>query len=131
MQAEEIIALDVGSKRIGVARANSIARIPEALETVLVDGEEISRIEQIADGLSAKKIVIGLPRNQSGDETLQSQYVRDFAQKLERFDIIWQDESLTSVSAEASLQQSGKNYSKADVDALAAAQILMDYLNQS
>lgn len=130
MQPEEILALDVGSKRIGVARANTLAKIPEPLLTLNVDGTEIDAINNLASELGATKLIIGLPRNQSGEETEQTEIVRLFAQKLEHFEIFWQDESLTSVSAEAILQQSGKKYGKAEVDALAAAQILKDYLDQ-
>ena len=43
-------------------------------------------------------------------------------------DIVYQDESLTSVMAEEKLKSSGKPYEKADIDALAAALILQDYL---
>ncbi len=125
---EEVLALDVGGKRIGVARANTVARIPEPLATILVDGTEVEQITELAKAHDVTKLVVGLPRNQSGDETAQSQLVRDFAAKLEGFEIIWQDESLTSVNAEEILQQSGKKFSKTDVDSLAAAQILNDYL---
>jgi len=129
MGQEEIIALDVGGRRIGVARANSVARIPEPLATITVDGTELEQINDLAAELGARKLVIGLPRNQQGEETAQTQTVKDFAAKLDGYELIWQDESLTSVAAEDSLQKSGKAYAKADVDALAAAHILKDYLD--
>lgn len=129
MQAEELICLDVGTKRIGVARANTLARIPEALFTIEVDGSEIQAITDLAAELGTSKIVVGLPRNQSGEETQQSQFVRDFAEKLsDNFEIIWQDESLTSLVAETELKAKGKKFSKGEVDAIAARQILQDYL---
>jgi len=130
MKSEEILALDIGGKRIGVARANTIARIPEALETILVDGNEVERIKDIATELGATKLVIGLPRNQSGDETSQSAHVREFAKKLDGFEIVWQDESLTSVIGEEFLRQNRKTYTKADIDSMAAFQILKDYLDE-
>lgn len=126
--SEEIIALDVGGKRIGVARASTIAKIPEPLPAVNVDGTELEQIKKLTEEYQVTKLIVGLPRNQSGEETEQSQIVRDFASKLKGYEIVWQDESLTSVNAEVFLQQSGKNYTKADIDSFAAAQILNDYL---
>ena len=128
MESEELLALDVGAKRIGVARANTIARIPEPLTTIEVDGTEVEQLNELAKDQDVKKLIIGLPRNQSGAETQQTLAVQAFAERLTGFEIIWQDESLTSVAAEEKLQQSGKNYSKGDIDALAATQILSDYL---
>jgi len=43
-------------------------------------------------------------------------------------EVEFQDESLTSVIAEDRLRVSGKPYAKSDIDALAAAIILQDYL---
>ncbi len=128
MDSEELIALDVGEKRIGVARANTIAKLAEPLTTINVDGSEVEQINDICEKHDAKKLVIGLPRNQSGEETKQSELVRDFAEHLKEYEIIWQDESLTSVSAEEKLRQSRKKFEKSDIDSLAATQILSDYL---
>ena len=125
---EEIIALDVGEKRIGVARANLLARLPEPLTTITVDGSEFDAINDICEKNDVHKLVIGLPRNQNGEETEQSKYVRDFADHLKEYKIIWQDESLTSVNAEAALKATGIDYTKGDIDSMAATQILRDYL---
>lgn len=131
MQAEEILALDVGGKRIGVARANTIARIPEQLDTIIVDGTEVNQIIALAKGSDVRKLVVGLPRNQSGDETKQTQAVKEFVAQFDKeFEVIWQDESLTSVAAEEQLMQSGKSFKKGDIDSLAAVQILKDYLDR-
>lgn len=127
----EIISLDVGEKRIGVAVGDCAVRIASPLTTIDVDGFEVSKIAQIIHQHDADTLVIGYPRNQSGEETAQTQYVKSFAEKLSDIDvkIIFQDESLTSVLAESRLISHKKPYTKADIDAMAAAIILQDYLN--
>jgi putative transcription antitermination factor YqgF len=75
--------------------------------------------------------VVGLPRNSQGQETQQSQYVRQFAKSLNVFNlpIECQDESLTSVEAKSLLNLQRSNfYNKQQIDAMAAALILTDYL---
>ena len=128
-----LIALDVGEKRIGVATASGDVRIAVPVGFIEVDGGEIDKISRLVEEYSAKKLIIGLPRNSSGELTLQSEFVQKFAKKLEPIgiDIIFQDESLTSVKAEEYLQSSGKKYEKGDIDARAAALILQDYLERN
>ena len=127
-RAANIIALDVGAKRIGVARASTIAKLPQALETIAVDGQEIKKIVGIIDQEQATTVVVGWPRNQAGLETKQTAEIEQFIQKLSqqtKAEIVRQDESLTSVQAE---NQLGSGASKAAVDARAAELILDDYL---
>lgn len=124
------LALDVGEKRIGVAVADSGIRIAVPYETIEVDGNEVARIAQLFIEQRADALVVGYPRNQSGEPTAQTRYVETFVQTLQDITqhIIYQDESLTSVLAEQRLQASKKPYQKGDIDALAAALILEDYL---
>jgi putative holliday junction resolvase len=124
-----LIALDVGTKRIGVAVADSVVPIAVPLATIDVDGREIELIQGIIKEKSVKKVIIGYPRNQSGESTDQTGYSEEFAKKIRAFaEVEFQDESLTSVIAEDRLRVSGKPYAKSDIDALAAAIILQDYL---
>jgi putative transcription antitermination factor YqgF len=78
-------------------------------------------------------LVVGLPRNQSGEETSQSSYTKTFAKNFEDSvaKIEFQDESLTSVQAENLLKSYKKPYSKGDIDMNAAAIILSDYLEEN
>lgn len=125
----KLIALDVGTKRIGVAASDSALPIAIPLMTLDVDGTEIDAIGKVLQDLSADTIVIGYPRNQSGEPTNQTGFAEAFASKLQQFGtVVFQDESLTSVMAEERLKASGKPYAKGDIDALAAAIILQDYL---
>ena len=112
----KIIGLDVGTKRIGVARADSTVKIAVPIGFIEVDGTEFDQILKIARQNSTNSFVIGLPRSLQGEETAQSRYTRLFAKKLkERLNeakIAFQDESLTSIEAENRLKKSKKPYEK-------------------
>lgn len=131
-QSKSYLALDVGERRIGVALGDSSVRIAIAYETLLVDGSEIDQISQLVARESIDTIVVGYPRNQSGETTAQTRYVEDFANKIKDLSphLLFQDESLTSVHAEQRLKQFGGPYTKADIDMQAAAIILQDYLDK-
>ena len=128
---QTFLSLDVGEKRIGVAKGDDGIRIAFPLETIEVDGTELQKIERLYEYERAAAIVVGYPRNQSGEATQQTTYVTSFIEPLKQkgVAIIFQDESLTSVLAEERLKQTGKPYKKGDIDALAAALILQDYLD--
>ena len=130
MEHITLLALDVGEKRIGVAHADTSVRVPVPYGTVDVDGMEFERLREIVAEYEPSLIIIGLPRNQQGHMTSQTEKVKGFAKHLEQFgiEITFQDESLTSVLAEKYLQSHKKIYNKSDVDAYAAAIILGDYL---
>lgn len=129
-RTKQFLALDVGEKRIGVAKGDAGIRIAVPLETIVVDGSEIDRIKYLVDIESIDTLVVGYPRNQSGEPTAQTSYVESIAAQLTGIapQLVFQDESLTSVTAEQYLQASGRPYVKGDIDAKAAALILQDYL---
>ena len=130
MSSQSLVCLDVGEKRIGVAVADTSIKIAVAFDTILVDGDELNKIAEIVIREGAKMIVIGYPRNQQGETTAQTAYVERFAAQLEEVaeEIVFQDESLTSVMAENRLIDMKKPYTKGDIDAQAAAIILEDYM---
>ena len=127
-----IIGLDVGEKRIGVAKADSGTRIAIPVGFILVDGSEWQEIARIARMNNTDWFVLGLPRSNDGNETAQSMYVRNFAkmmvEKIPNAKIRFQDESLTSVEAESRLKQRKKKYEKGEIDAEAASIILQDFM---
>jgi putative Holliday junction resolvase len=125
---DHILALDYGGKRVGVAIAQVVARLPRPLttlpntETLMNDVRKL--VEQEAVGL----VVVGLPRGMDGGYTKQTEIAEAFAQQLAGIltvPVELADETLTSVDAEGSLN--GKAYAKGDIDALAASLILERY----
>lgn len=134
MKAKNLLGLDIGTRRIGVAVANSSIKIAIPLTTIEVnDGDEILQINKIIVNEKIDTIVAGLPRNMSGEETSQSVYTKEFLEnfKLSVNEIKFQDESLTSIQAENILKSYKKPYTKGDIDMQAAAIILQDYLEEN
>ncbi|HTE22632.1 MAG TPA: Holliday junction resolvase RuvX [Candidatus Limnocylindria bacterium] len=126
-----VLALDVGGKRVGVAMTNTLARLPHPHATLVRDGTFWDRLKKLLSEESIAEVVIGLPRNLEGRETAQTAATRQFtAEFQERFTVPvhMQDEALTSHQAEQELNARGKPFTKGDIDALAATYILEDYL---
>lgn len=131
MTNRQIMALDYGDVRVGVAMADENIKI--AIPYGAIDNTEqlLADILKLALDNHIVKIVVGYPRNQSGEPTAQTEKVERFFDNLEQaFDgeVVFKDESLTSVLAEERLKSYKKPYSKGDIDAYAAAIILEDYL---
>ncbi len=126
MKPVNYFALDIGEKRIGIARANSIARIVEPVATIANDGAFATVFKKLVAEHDVSVIVVGLPRSMQGNETDQSRYTRQFVeQNLAKYSIVWQDETLTSVAAE----QRG-TWLNHGIDAAAACIILEDYITE-
>lgn len=127
-EPKNYLGVDVGEKRVGVAVANAIAKLPRPL-IILDNNDDIYRkISAIAKEENIGKIIVGLPRNMSGEETAQSKFSRDFAFELARLtnvDIEFADESLsTKRVAESTYKKDPSGY----LDSIAACFILEEYL---
>lgn len=132
MTNKRLLGLDVGTVRIGMALADSDVKIAIPNGVAHVDGTEIQVIAEQVISNDITTIVVGYPRNQSGEPTSQTEFVESFVKQLSDIDatIVFQDESLTSVIAEQRLTARGVPYSKADIDSEAAVIILQDYVEQ-
>lgn len=132
MKSDAILALDVGEVRVGVALANPVARMASPLTTLQNNDQLTSDILKLAQENQVGTVVIGLPRGLEGQETAQTQKIRQFSEAFEAatgFRTILQDEAVTSVVAEQKLKEANKPYTKEDIDMYAAAEILQDYLD--
>lgn len=123
----QILALDVGKKRTGVARASTEAKLAEPL--LSVDTAKIQEcLRKLSNEYKVECIVIGLPRSLDGDDTEQTRWVREWvANTKPQLDVpfFWQDEALTTELAQKWMQDSKSGH---DLDAHAAAAILDDFL---
>ncbi len=127
------LALDVGEKRIGVAIADSDVRIAVPLLTIEVEKTDaLDEVRRLIGYHDVDTLVVGYPRNQAGEATAQTAYVENFVSQLGDVpaEIVYRDESLTSVLAEDHLRKTRKSYTKADIDMNAAAIILADYIEE-
>jgi putative Holliday junction resolvase len=121
------LGLDVGGARIGVARINSIAQISEPLKVLKNDDQFDKELVSLITEYSADLIVVGKPRNMSGETTQQTEIVEQFAEDhLKKFGVtyVFQDETLSTVAAEGRMPKNATHLQ----DAYAACVILEDYL---
>ncbi len=129
---KSVLSLDVGSTRIGVSVASFNARLARPLTTVLNDEKIFDRLLQIIEEEGVRLLVIGYPRGLAGQITEQTKIVESFGKQCQsrlHIPVVYQDESVTSITAEAELKQHRKSYPKERIDAIAATIILEDYLN--
>jgi len=126
---EHILAIDYGGKRVGVAIAHIIARMPRPLTTLHNNETLLSEIRKLVDNEGVSLVVVGLARDMDGGYTNQTRATEAFADELSKvltIPVELTDETLTSVDAEEIL---GKRiHTKGEVDALAASFILERYL---
>lgn len=121
----EVLGIDFGSKRIGLARGNSSAKLAVPLKTLANDNTFWAKLAAVINSQQIECLVLGLPRGLDGQETTQTALTRDFAKSLGSktgLPLLYQDEAATTVTA---VQQG----SRADKDSAAAALILQDYLD--
>ncbi len=129
-----ILALDVGDRRVGVAVASLVARLPRPLTAVLRGDACFDELRNIMRSEDIGEIVVGLPRGLNGQSTGQTEATERFISELKHevdVPVHVQDEALTSKQAEAELNKRGKRgatHTKGDIDALAATYILEDFL---
>ena len=129
------LAIDYGNKRTGLALCDQDETIASPL-TVLNTGKNLlKKIADIVHDEEIDAIIVGLPINMDGSEGFQAKRVRHFAEQLQKqlnVDIHFRDERLSTFGAQEKLEQtdlSKKNKSER-LDALAAAQILQDFLDE-
>ena len=130
----KIMALDVGTKRIGVALSDylQVIAIPHSCIPRQPEQNALKSIQQIAKENHVEKIIVGLPKNMDDSIGFQGQDCIDFSQKIVGFDIILEDERLTSEEAENRLRERKVDFrkNKGLVDMESACVILEQYLGR-
>jgi putative Holliday junction resolvase len=135
------LAIDLGEKRTGLSVGDAQTRVVTPLEVLEISAGAdagkllVSRLAQVAEEQlgGAGEIVFGLPLNMDGSEGPAAKRVRAIAALVgaaTKRAVRFQDERLTSAAADWSMARSGltRGQKKQRRDALAAAEILRDYL---
>lgn len=136
------LGLDIGTVRIGIAQSDMLGMLASNLETytrkyIKVD---VAHIVQIIQQNNINTVVVGLPLKMNGEEGQSVQMVKDFVQELQaqlqeknmQIPIVYQDERLTTVSAERVLLSANvrREKRKQVIDKIAAQIILQAYLDK-
>ena len=130
----KVMALDVGTKRIGIALSDYLQVIatPHSFISRQPESSAIEEIIKIAKDNRVEKIVVGVPLNMDGSKGPQADDCINFSQKITGFDIILEDERLTSEEAEERLRARKVDFrkNKGLVDMESACVILEQYLGK-
>lgn len=152
-----LIALDVGEVRIGVAVSDATGFLASPYTTLHVSHDEQqiwSAIRRIIEETEAEGLVVGLPISLDGQIHQQGERVQAFAERLQphiTIPLVFWDERLSTVEAQRLLGERGQGSERKrgrhggqggrqrprtkqrrrgqEIDALAAAVFLQDYLN--
>ena len=130
-----VLAVDVGSVRVGVAASDPHRILASPVETVPAPGH--SRVAELVAERAAVLVVVGLPVSLSGEAASASAVMaRDWASLLAPLvapvEVRLVDERLTTVTATAALRASGRTSreSRRVVDQAAAVALLQGVLDQ-
>lgn len=128
----KVMALDIGTKRIGVALSDYMLMLANGHSCIPRDNNSVNQILKIAKENNVQKIVVGIPYNMDGTEGSQAQDCRDLASQIEGYEIIFEDERLTSDTAEENLRERKIDFrkNKGLVDIESARIILEQYLSR-
>ncbi len=135
-QGQPLVALDLGTKTIGVAISDLTRTIASPLLTIARTKftKDAEQLLAIIAREKAALLLLGLPLNMDGSEGPRAQSTRAFARNLARLTdvpIVYWDERLSTVAVErAMIAADASRAKRADnVDQLAAAWILQAALD--
>ena len=132
---ERILALDVGSRTIGLAVSDPLGITAQGLQTIRRKNRrtDFALLDKVVEQYKVKEIVVGYPLRLSGATGTQSEKMAVFAEELrKKFRIpvhLW-DERLSSAEANRVLRDSEMSIQRRGevVDRLAAVLILQSWM---
>jgi putative Holliday junction resolvase len=131
------MAVDPGSKRVGLALSDPSATIAQALATLPAEPADslAARLAAMAQAHGAERIVVGLPRRLDGTRGPEAAAAEALAAQLRKasgLPVEMVDERLTTVAAERALIADGVRREKRrlSVDRVAAALMLQAHLDR-
>lgn len=131
------VALDVGTRRIGVAVSDSAGAVATPYEVVERSGDrgrDHRRIAELVEECEADVVVVGLPRSLDGSLGPAARAILDEVDELRSAlaaDVVTWDERLSTVEAERSLRTMNvkRGRRRRIVDQVAATVILQSWLD--
>ena len=134
---ETVLAFDFGTRRTGVAVANTLTRSAQALTTIAAadDGARLAAIAALVNEWQPQRLVVGVPLHADGTPHATTAHARRFARQLgERFGLPVEaaDERHTTHAARAALGEAGVRGrdARAARDEVAAQLILQGWLDE-
>lgn len=132
---KRVLAIDYGTKRVGIAISDPLCLFPSITTTFFNDKNLFSQLINIITEKNVEKIIIGFPDSDSGNNSDLAKDIKKFKFELEsrtKVSIEYCDEHLTSKMAESRIVETvpkkSKRRDKSLIDAHSAAIMLEDYL---
>jgi len=130
-----IVALDIGTVRIGVAVSDPLGMFAQGIAVLKARKDWLDELEKIVAQYDNPTLLISLPKRTTGEEGVEAQNIRAKAElireRLPQCEIKFWDERFTTVIAtqvllEADVSRSNR---KNSVDKIAATVLLQSYLD--
>ena len=131
-----ILAVDYGSKRVGIAASDPTRLLARGIATIPNDGYLIKKLSVVIREQDAVRVVVGMPYAPDGGKGAKAVEVERFIERLTQavdVEIDTWDESYSSARARQAFRETGmkrrKRQEKGRVDEMAARLMLQEYLD--
>ena len=132
-----IMALDVGSRTIGIACSDALLMTAQGIETILRTSLEndFNRLRELISEYEVHELVVGMPKNMNGTKGERAEKTEEFVEKMKAvidLPVTFWDERLSTVMAERQLIAAdvSRKKRKGVIDKMAAVVILQGYLDR-
>lgn len=132
-----IMALDVGSRTIGIACSDALLMTAQGIETIRRTSLEndFNRLRELISEYEVHELVVGMPKNMNGTKGDRAEKTEEFVEKMKAvidLPVTFWDERLSTVTAERQLIAAdvSRKKRKGVIDKMAAVVILQGYLDR-
>ena len=132
-----IMALDVGSRTIGIACSDALLMTAQGIETIRRTSLEndFNRLRELISEYEVHELVVGMPKNMNGTKGDRAEKTEEFVEKMKAvidLPVTFWDERLSTVMAERQLIAAdvSRKKRKGVIDKMAAVVILQCYLDR-
>ncbi|MDU6596561.1 MAG: Holliday junction resolvase RuvX [Veillonella sp.] len=132
-----IMALDVGSRTIGIACSDALLMTAQGIETIRRTSLEndFNRLRELISEYEVHELVVGMPKNMNGTKGERAEKTEEFVEKMKAvidLPVTFWDDRLSTVMAERQLIAAdvSRKKRKGVIDKMAAVVILQGYLDR-
>ena len=132
-----IMALDVGSRTIGIACSDALLMTAQGIETIRRTSlkNDFNRLRELISEYEVHELVVGMPKHLNGTKGDRAEKTEEFVEKMKTvidLPITFWDERLSTVLAERQLIAAdvSRKKRKGIIDKMAAVVILQGYLDR-